>query len=482
MSQRSCRALCVGAATAVLAGCGGSQQPISALTPGGFSSQSHRAGALLTRGKHGTGPSGLISHVIVIIQENRTFENFFAGYPGANAPTQGCGAPQKGEKPTAVKGLTTTIGCPKGDQVIPLHEVTFEHEPNLPHVYEAGITDWNNGNMDGFTHWGRGAHLHNSAYAYIKRSEVAPYWTMAQQYVLADAMFPTEFGPSWTGHMTLVAGTDSLSSDTALADYAAGGHSNCKAVPGTQTTTVDSQRVVTHGDGPYPCLDQFNTMAQVLDGASVSWKYYANARLRSSIWSPFAAIKYVYEGADWDKNVVVPQTRVLVDIAHGKLPSVSWVTPSHRDSDHPGSNDEFGPSWVSSIVNAVGQSAYWNSTAIVVVWDDWGGFYDNAAPPQLDFRGLGIRVPCLIISPYAKQGVVVHTQYEYGSILKFIREAFLLPPIGPPSAGYTDERSNSISDSFDFTKAPRRFQPIHSKYPMREFLNEPPSSEPVDEQ
>ncbi len=137
---------------------------------------------------------------------------------------------------------------------------------------------------------------------------------------------------------------------------------------------------------------------------------------------------------------------------------------------------------MSSIVNAVGQSPYWNSTAIVVIWDDWGGFYDNAAPPQLDFRGLGIRVPCLIISPYAKKGVVIHTLYEYGSILKFIREVFALPPIGPAWRGYTDSRANSLSDSFDFTQAPRRFQPIPAKYPMQHFLNERPSSEPVDEE
>ncbi len=102
------------------------------------------------------------------------------------------------------------------------------------------------------------------------------------------------------------------------------------------------------------------------------------------------------------------------------------MSPSKPDSDHPDEGDK-GPSWVASVVNAIGESSYWNTTAIVVIWDDWGGWYDNAPPPQLDFRGLGIRVPCLIISPYAKQGVVSHTQYEYASILKFIEQAFNLP-------------------------------------------------------
>ena len=278
MSRHFCQALCVGVATAFLAGCGGSQPPISAPNTDAISSQSHRADALLRRAKHGTGPSGYISNVIVIIQENRTFENFFAGYPEANAPTYGCGAP------SSVAKRQTSNGCPLGDAVIPLHEDTFEKEPNLPHVFEAALIDWNNGRMDGFTDWGRASH--DVAYSYTERSQVAPYWTMAQQYVLADNMFPTEFGPSWTGHLTLVAGTDSLSSDVALADFATGNHSNCKAPTDTHTTIVNSERVIQHGAGPYPCLDQFNTMAQVLDASTVSWKYYVVRRTKSSIWSP----------------------------------------------------------------------------------------------------------------------------------------------------------------------------------------------------
>jgi phospholipase C len=457
-------------AAASLGGCGVSASHQVVLAP-----------AAPIQGRRSAGPSGYISNIIVIIQENRSFDNFFAGYPKANAPTYGCGVSKEASPPNAARAQGAAH-CPPGDRKIPLHRDTFESEPNLSHVFEAAIIDWHNGNMDGFTHWGHGAHSHDAAYAYVERSEVAPYWAMAQQYVLADNMFPTEFGPSWTGHMTLVAGTDNLRPDLALADFTVGGHSNCKAVPGTKTTTVNAARTIRRGNGPYPCLDQFNTMAQVLDAATVSWRYYADRRLRSSIWSPFAAIKYVYEGSDWDNDIVVPQTRVLSDVAQGKLASVSWVTPSHRDSDHPGAHSDCGPSWVSSIVNAVGESAYWKSTAIVVVWDDWGGFYDNASPPQLDFRGLGIRVPSLIISPYAKQGVVIHTQYEYGSILKFIREAFSLPRIGPPGQGYTDSRADSLSDSFDFTKAPRSFRPISSKYSIQEFLHERPSREPVDEE
>jgi phospholipase C len=150
------------------------------------------------------------------------------------------------------------------------------------------------------------------------------------------------------------------------------------------------------------------------------------------------------------------------------------------DSDHAGSNSDKGPSWVAGVVNAVGESQYWNTTAIVVLWDDWGGWYDSVPPPQLDFVGLGIRVPCIIISPYAKAGYVAHTQYEFGSVLKFIEEVFKLRSLGPVSRGYTDSRATSISGSFDFKQKPRVFQRIPAPYPPAYFLAQPPSAEPPD--
>jgi phospholipase C len=170
----------------------------------------------------------------------------------------------------------------------------------------------------------------------------------------------------------------------------------------------------------------------------------------------------------------------LKDAANGNLASVNWVSPSHADSDHPDYHSDLGPSWVASVVNAVGESSYWNSTAIIIVWDDWGGWYDNSKPPQLDYRGLGFRVPCLIISPYAKDGYVDHTQYEFGSILKFIEEIYGTETIGSPSKGYTDTRATSLDAAFDFNQKPRAFTAIPSKYPASQFLREPPSYEPVD--
>ena len=451
------------------------------ITSGGCSAPSTQPSspALLRSARH-LGARARIAHIIIIVQENRSFENFFAGYPGANAPTSGCGIETTDARPVR-ESARSAISCPAGDKLIALHQITFENGPNLSHEFESAMVDWHGGKMDGFTHWGLyGPHEHTAAYAYVERAQVAPYWEMAKQYVLADNMFPTEFGPSWTAHLTLVAGNDNLNDTLALADFA-DGKSNCKAAAGTKTTTVDANRIVRHATGPFPCLNQFNSVAEALDTGAISWRYYVAKNLRSFIWSPFAAIKYVFDGPDWGNDIVAPETRVLQDLAKGRLAAVTWVTPNHADSDHPGAHSDTGPSWVSAVVNAVGESEYWDSSAIVVLWDDWGGFYDNAAPPQLDFRGLGFRVPCLIISPYAKRGVVVHTQYEFGSILKFIRETFGLPPLGPASAGYTDTRAHSISDSFDFNQSPRAFTPISSKYPMQHFLHEPPSNEPVDE-
>jgi phospholipase C len=404
-----------------------------------------------------------IKHVIVVIQENRSFENFFAGYPGANAPLTGMA----------------------GSQTIALQPITFSG-PDLRHDWTSSLGDWDNGAMDGFYQYGSGGPSGEyAAYSYVKQSLIQPYWDMANQYVLADAMFPTEFGGSFTAHLTLVAGTDNLTPTEAEVDIPSAPPDDCDSPPGTSSSYVTPDRIEHPFQGPFPCFDQWKTVAQTLDHAKVSWKYYATQLVGAGMWEPFEAIKYVRNGPDWNKNIIVPQTKILTDPKKKHLAAVSWVSPSVQDSDHPEGKSDAGPSWVASIVNAIGKSSYWKSSAIIVVWDDWGGWYDNAAPPQPDFRGLGIRVPCLIISPYAREGTsgpgyVSHTQYEFGSILKFIEEADNLPYLGSTKDGYTDRRATSIDDAFDFTQQPRKFVPIKSKYPASRFISEPPSHEPVD--
>jgi phospholipase C len=317
------------------------------------------------------------------------------------------------------------------------------------------------------------------AYSYLRHDAIAPYRTMAAQYVLADHMFPSMFGASFTAHLDLIAGTTDITPKLAVVDLPDAKPWGCDAPAGTTTSLVNKQRIILHGRGPFPCFSRFRTMADTLDDASVSWKYYAPNILQGPAWSPFDAIKAVRYGADW-ANVISPQTQVLADAANGALPAVAWVTPDLRDSDHPGTSSDTGPSWVAAVVNAVGHGPDWNSTAIVLLWDDWGGWYDNVPPPQRDFKGLGIRVPCIIISPYARTGFVSHTTYEFGSVLKFVEQTFDAAPLGPPSFGYTDQRAASLVDAFDFTQTPRAFATIPAKYPASYFLTQPQSMKEPD--
>ena len=203
---------------------------------------------------------------------------------------------------------------------------------------------------------------------------------MAKQYTLLDRMFPDMFGPSFTGHLTLIAGTTAISPKFAEIDLPVNQPYSCDSGPTNETTLVArvGPSVATYHAPMYyqkipPCFTQFETIAEVLDAKHVTWKYYAPTVQDEGgqIWSEFGAIKKVRYGPDW-ANVVTPQTTVLTDVAAGKLPAVSWVIPDIIDSDHPSGFSNKGPSWVSTVVNAIGESKYWNSTAIIVVWDDWG--------------------------------------------------------------------------------------------------------------
>jgi phospholipase C len=409
-----------------------------------------------------------IKHVVIIVQENRSFDNLFAGFPGADAPTYGY------------------VGTKK----VALQQTRLE-DGYLNNNYSDAIDSWDNGKMDGFDEAQLpGSGPVNLPYSYVPKSESAPYWAMAQHYVLADHMFPTEFGPSFTAHINLIGGnTELVAGQTAEVDSPTQLPWGCDAPAPTITYTLNTS-FQEQANGPFPCFTQFRTLADTLDKAGISWKYYApsvfTGGLGGQAWSEFSAIKKVRYGPDW-ANVISPETTVLSDIPAGKLAAVSWVIPDLINSDHPGSGGNTGPSWVASVVNAIGTSQYWNSTAIVILWDDWGGWYDDLAPPQLDFRGLGIRVPCIVVSPYARltsaqqPGYVSHTQYEFGSVLAFVEQTFGLPVLGTPAEGYTDARATSISDVFDFSQKPRTFTTIKAPKSQDYFKNEKPSGLPPDD-
>ncbi len=290
----------------------------------------------------------------------------------------------------------------------------------------------------------------------------------------------------------------------------------CDAHQGTQTPLIATDGSYTV-DGPFPCMT-YETVRDTLEAKGVSWRYYAPPwpKEGGQMWNAFDGISAVRYSNEWPNDgktpkpftcpatancVSWPNTNVFCDIsgtvgtvvcptpnASGpvSLPGVSWVIPTGEESDHYNLNSQktmivdTGPDWVSSVVNAIGKSKYWKSTAIIIVWDDWGGFWDHVPPPQLDYRGLGFRVPLLVISPYAKKGYVSHTQYEFGSILKFMESTF-----GLASLNTTDVRANDLTDVFDFTQKPRPFKTIPSQNPSHDrayFMALPPShSAPDDE-
>jgi phospholipase C len=178
-------------------------------------------------------------------------------------------------------------------------------------------------------------------------------------------------------------------------------------------------------------------------------------------------------GSDWTNNVVLQQTQVLTDIASGNLAAVSWVIPNGQSSDHAGGNNSAGPSWVASVVNAIGNSPYWSNTAIFIAWDDWGGWYDHVAPPIKNSYEYGFRVPLIVVSPYAKAAYVSHVTHHFGSILKYVEETFSLS-----SLGYADADADDFSDCFDYNQTPLTFHTIAAPMDAQHFLEDttPPTA------
>jgi phospholipase C len=231
-----------------------------------------------------------------------------------------------------------------------------------------------------------------------------------------------------------------------------------------KTTVVFSQ---------YPCFEHSN-LTDLLDAQGFSWRYYASSA--GSIWTGPNAIQHIRLGQDWN-YVIIPQTQVLTDIASGTLANVSWVTPSGQASDHAGGNDGSGPSWVASIVNAVGNSPYWANTAIFITWDDWGGWYDHVAPPIINSYEYGFRVPLIVVSPYAKPAYISHVTHDFGSILKFIEKTYNLP-----SLGYADALADDFSDCFNFGQTPLPFHQLTAPLNAEHFLNDKqPPTDPDDD-
>ena len=286
-------------------------------------------------------------------------------------------------------------------------------------------------------------------------------------------------GQAFPAHQFIISGTSAPTAASNL--FAAENMTN----PGTAGCAPHARQLVAlidptgnESSSMYPCFEH-PTLTDLLDAANITWRYYAPSA--GSIWTAPNAIQHMCGpnatlpnatqcvGSDWtgpSPKVVLNQTQsnaqILSDIANGQLAQVSWVIPDGADSDHASINDGCGPSWVTSIVNAIGNSQYWSNTAIVITWDDWGGWYDHVAPTVVN-NGTswgsgyvyGFRVPMIVISPYAKQAYISHVTHDFGSILKFIESIFSLP-----SLGYADALADNLSDFFNLSQTPTKFQTI----------------------
>ena len=251
---------------------------------------------------------------------------------------------------------------------VDLKPITFA-KVVINHTYADAQTDYNHGGMNGFDEEPPVPPFTKfEPYSYVQRSLVKPYWDLADQYVLADHMFPTEWGPSFTAHLDLIAGTTTVAPGKSIVDlpYYEGRTANgdCDDPPGTVTSLLASDGEYLSHEGPFPCFS-FHTLADPLDAAGVSWKFYNDWQNGLSLWNAFDAIKAVRYGKDWS-NVIKTPKQILKDAAAGKLAAVSWVIPTMLDSDHPESGSRDGPSWVASVVNAIGKSPDWNTSAIVI--------------------------------------------------------------------------------------------------------------------
>jgi phospholipase C len=454
---RACRPF-VAATALALSACGGSGNPVA---PAGSTVVAPAGKLVLARRT----PRGKIAHVVIIVQENRTVDNLFQGYPGAD--TQSFGYTSTGRKVTLVPlslGLAWDI-----DHTAKSFFAACDGRGSLPGTKCK---------MDGFDkelvgcgHGPPPCPNSTPEYAYVPHSETKPYFAIAQQYVLADRMFASNFdGSSFVSHQYLIAGQANSTIDFPSTVW------GCDGGPQDTIATVTEQRA--YGNPIQACFDNL-TLGDELDAAGVSWRYYTTNLNdpTGNLWSAYQAIRHIRYGADW-KNVVDPQTRFFKDAQTGNLPAVSWVTPTCRNSDHAGCDTNDGPHWVASLVNAVGTSKYWNSTAIFIVWDDFGGWYDHVPPPLVDYDGLGIRVPLLVVSAYAKKSYVSHVRYENGSILKFVEDQFGLPRLAA-----SDARAMSPqTDCFDFSQPPRAFVPIPSRLSPADLENEPSDPRPPDNQ
>jgi phospholipase C len=453
-------------------------------------------------------------HVVVIIQENRTPDNLFQGL--CAAPYGACAVPPTAAAPYDIQ---TSNWSTKGETIQP-SPVALANKYDLSHAHSAFIAmcDMVVGKvptckMDGAASIPcapqKGTRCpSNPQFKFVDNSTgiLNPYLTLATQYGWANDMFQTNQGPSFPAHQFIFGGTSAFNQyDDTHGIFASENMSANRTVAGCNAPSRTTVKVISPNPTPppygvedseiYPCFEH-RTMADLV----TDWMYYAAGA--DSIWTAPNAIDHICvpsggKCTGWGTHVVPNNpSQVLTDLGNCDLHDLTWVTPTAANSDHAGSNDGGGPSWVASVVNAIGNSActdtvngntltYWQDTAIVITWDDWGGWYDHEKPTILDgVQGdyqYGFRVPLIVVSAYTDAGYVNNLPYDFGSILRFIEHNFARLDITEGELGFADSRTTSdLSQFFHLNQTPRTFTAIPAPKDANFFIHDPRPPEPPD--
>ncbi len=372
-----------------------------------------------------------IKHIVFIIKENRTFDHYFGTFPGADG---------------------TTTGVISTGQHIALGHAQDRMPHDIGHEWADAHTAMHDGRMDRFDLVSSAAGDNGEFLSLTQflASDIPNYWSYAEHFALADHMFSSLSGPSFPNHLyTVAAQAGNAITNPNVSDW------GCDADAAAYVNVMLPDGSVTR---QFPCFD-VPTVADSLEASGVSWRYYAPSRGQDGyIWSALDAIRHIRQTSVWAERVV-PYGQFAADAKSGALPAVSWLVPPFEASEHPtvghfaGTTRVVsvcdGENWTVEQINAVMQGPDWATTAIVLTWDDFGGFYDHVPPPAADQYGYGPRVPLIVISPFAKQGTVSHTVYEFASVLRLIETRFNLKALT-----MRDTVANSLLDMFDFNQSP----------------------------
>jgi len=374
-----------------------------------------------------------IKHIVVVVKENHTFDNYFGSFPGADGVAQ-------------IQTTTGTITPPRAPDRTPR---------DLCHRHHCALTDYAGGALDGWDLVAGASDGDNLVYAQYTEADIPNYWQYARHFALADRFFANELGPSFPGHMFVLAAQAGWAIDNPTFQTL-NPYWGCDEDPSARVTVENHTTNVE--DSVFPCFG-IPSVPDVLP-PGVDWKFYGtNFVVLSEIWSMFDAIKPIRMGPGWSH--VVDASAFDDDVDSGTLPAVTWLVDQDFDDEHPAIGSVCsGENWTVGHLNHLMNSRLWNDTAILFTMDDFGGWYDHVVPPRqygMDPArpyGLGFRLPLIVISPYARPGFVFHEVSEQASIPRFIERVFGAPALSTLDPAAQDGEANDLFGAFDFTQAP----------------------------